>query len=104
MVDCQVKLTYEYGASAENMSTTMIPDAVASVKDADVAVVVLGDTANTCGEMVDRSSIDLPGAQLDLLTALVATDTPVIVVLINGACTSDVDVDVDQWCVRAHLM
>merc|ERR1712176_348446 len=37
-----------------------------------------------CGEMFDRSDLDLPGAQLPLLQALVATGKPVVVLLIHG--------------------
>lgn len=58
--------------------------AVKAAKNADVAVVVLGDQAATVGESASRSSLDLPGRQLDLLQAVYATGKPVIVILING--------------------
>ena len=54
-------MTYSYGANPDNASTAAIPAAVEAAKAADVVVAVVGDTTNTCGEMVDRSGIDLPG-------------------------------------------
>lgn len=61
-----------------------IEKAVSQTKQADVTVVVLGGGQRTCGENKSRSSLDLPGRQLDLLKAVVATGKPVVLVLING--------------------
>ena len=61
-----------------------IDKAVENAKKSDVAVVVLGGSNRTCGENKSRSSLDLPGRQLDLLQAVVATGKPTILVLING--------------------
>ena len=51
---------------------------------ADVAVVVLGEFQNMIGEGASRASLELPGHQLDLLKAVVATGTPVVLLLMNG--------------------
>jgi len=61
-----------------------IGKAVAAVEKSDLAVVVLGDSMRTVGESTSRTSLDLPGHQLDLVKAVHATGKPVIVVLING--------------------
>jgi beta-glucosidase len=61
-----------------------IDNAVQTAKNSDVAVVVLGDSPNTVGETASRTSLDLPGRQLDLVQAVYATGKPVIVVLLNG--------------------
>ena len=58
-------------------------------RDADVAFVVVGDKAGhfkqgTVGEGTDRSELSLPGAQGDLVDAVIATGTPTVVVLLNG--------------------
>jgi beta-glucosidase len=53
-------------------------------KRVDVAVVVVGGSSKTCGESRSRTSLDLPGAQLDLIRAIYETGTPTVVVLING--------------------
>lgn len=51
---------------------------------ADVAVVVVGEWQNMIGEAASRSSLELPGRQLELLQTVVATDTPVVVLVMNG--------------------
>lgn len=61
-----------------------IDKAVEDVRQADVAVVVLGGGQRTCGENKSRSSLELPGRQLKLLQAVQATGKPVVLVLING--------------------
>jgi beta-glucosidase len=59
--------------------------AVEAARNSDVAVVVLGDlSSKTVGESASRTSLDLPGRQLELVQAVHATGKPVIVVLING--------------------
>lgn len=58
--------------------------AVENARRADVAVVVLGGGQRTCGENKSRSSLDLPGRQLQLLQAIQATGKPVVLILING--------------------
>lgn len=61
-----------------------IDKAVENARQADVAVVVLGGGQRTCGENKSRTSLDLPGRQLQLLQAIQATDKPVVLILING--------------------
>src|SRR6185369_4222623 len=61
-----------------------IDKAVQAARASDVAVVVLGDQSATVGESASRSSLDLPGRQLDLLQAVYATGKPTILILING--------------------
>ena len=61
-----------------------IDRAVENAHQSDVAVVVLGGGQRTCGENKSRSSLDLPGRQLQLLQAVQATGNPVILILING--------------------
>ena len=61
-----------------------IEKAVENARQADVAVVVLGGGQRTCGENKSRTSLDLPGRQLQLLQAIQATGKPVVLILING--------------------
>jgi beta-glucosidase len=75
-----------------------IADAVAAAKQADVTVAVVGITSQLEGEEMkvevpgfkggDRTSLDLPKQEEDLLEALKATDKPLIVVLMNGSALS----------------
>ena len=58
--------------------------AVENALKSDVAVVVLGGGQRTCGENKSRTSLELPGRQLQLLQSVQATGKPVILVLING--------------------
>ncbi len=71
------------------------PEAIAVAKNADVVVAVLGISSEREGEEMqvsepgfkggDRTSIDLPKPEEDLLKALVATGKPVVLVLTNGS-------------------
>jgi beta-glucosidase len=61
-----------------------IAKAVAAAEKSDLTIVVLGDSMRTVGESLSRTSLDLPGRQLDLVKAVHATGKPIIVVMING--------------------
>jgi beta-glucosidase len=61
-----------------------INEAVEVARNSEVAVVVLGDSGKTVGESASRTSLDLPGRQLELVQAVYATGKPVVVVLLNG--------------------
>jgi beta-glucosidase len=58
--------------------------AVELARGADVAVVVAGEWQNMIGEQASRSSLELPGRQLELLQAVAATGTPVVLLVMNG--------------------
>jgi beta-glucosidase len=58
--------------------------AVELARASDVAVLVLGEAADMNGEAASRSTLDLPGRQFDLLEAVAATGTPVVLVLLSG--------------------
>lgn len=58
--------------------------AVWMAEQADVAVVCVGDNAETCGENLDRVSLNLPGNQLQFVKAIHATGTPVVLVVQSG--------------------
>jgi beta-glucosidase len=66
-----------------------IKAAVGVASGADVAIVVVGEKSGltedcTSGEARDRMDIGLPGRQRDLVAAVVATGTPVVLVLVAG--------------------
>jgi beta-glucosidase len=58
--------------------------AARAAADADVAIVVLGERQIMIGEQSSRSELTLPGDQQQLLEAVAATGTPVVLVLMNG--------------------
>jgi len=85
------KVLYAPGlATPVSMDTSKFAEAVDVAKKADVAVVVVGDNsrngggASTTGENVDGATLDFPGAQRDLIKAIYATGTPVVLVIVNG--------------------
>ena len=83
------EIEYARGCAVMGESTDGFADAVALAARSDVAVMVMGDKAGltsdcTSGESRDRASLDLPGVQEDLVRAVVATGTPVVVVLVAG--------------------
>ena len=61
-----------------------IAAAVGAAKEADVAILGLGEWQGISGEGFDRSNLDLPGKQEQLLEAVAATGKPVVLVLQNG--------------------
>lgn len=58
--------------------------AVETARSAEVAVVVLGEWQNEIGENASRSTLELPGRQLELLQAIVETGTPTVLLLMSG--------------------
>jgi beta-glucosidase len=62
----------------------MSDEAVEAARNSEVAIVVLGDSAKTVGETTSRTSLDLPGRQLELVQAVYAVGKPTIVILLNG--------------------
>ncbi len=71
------------------------PAAIAAAKNADVVVAVVGITSRLEGEEMpveqpgflggDRTTIDLPKPEEDLVQAVAATGKPLVVVLMNGS-------------------
>ena len=61
-----------------------LADAVKVASLADVVVIAVGESAEMSGEAASRTSLDLPGRQLELVQAIHATGKPYVVVLMNG--------------------
>jgi beta-glucosidase len=93
-------VTYEKGCDLTGRSTNGFAAAAAAAKQADVAVIVLGDTSmilngvgwedkslpasGTVGEGYDVTDPVPPGVQQDLVHAVLRGGKPVVVVLLNG--------------------
>jgi beta-glucosidase len=58
--------------------------AVELARGSEVAVVVIGQNQNMIGEFASSSTLDLPGRQLELLQAVVATGTPTVALVMSG--------------------
>jgi beta-glucosidase len=77
------------GCEVEGDDRSGFAGAVAAAAAVDVAVLVVGDQAGlfgrgTSGEGNDTDSLELPGVQRELVEAVVATGTPVVLVLVTG--------------------
>jgi beta-glucosidase len=71
-------------AWAETKAADEFKRAVELAKDSDISLIVLGENQDMSGEYASRSTLDLPGRQLELLQAVAATGKPVVLVLMNG--------------------
>jgi len=85
-----VTVSYSEGAgldangNAADGDDARIAAAVASARDSDLIIAVVGERESMSGEAKNRAHLDLPGKQQALVDALLATRKPVVVVLITG--------------------
>ncbi|WP_026961743.1 glycoside hydrolase family 3 N-terminal domain-containing protein [Alicyclobacillus herbarius] len=87
-VGSDTEVVYAKGCDVQETGADL-SQAVAAAKEADVAVVVVGDKAGltaecTTGESRDRATLGLLGDQERLVQEVVATGTPTVVVLVSG--------------------
>jgi beta-xylosidase len=83
------EVRFASGGDILQSTDAQIEEAVAAAREADVAIVVVGERSGltlgcTCGEMRDRMELGLPGRQEELVAAVAATGTPVVLVLVAG--------------------
>jgi beta-glucosidase len=83
------QVRFARGCDVDGASRDGFDEAVVLARESDVAVVVVGDRSGltvecTSGETRDRASLDLPGVQDELVAAVAATGTPVVLVLVAG--------------------
>ena len=80
------------------VNNSVSPEAIAAVKNADAVIAVVGITSQLEGEEMpvsepgflggDRTSLDLPQPEEDLVEAVAAAGKPLAVVLMNGSALS----------------
>ena len=75
---------YSKGGDVAGDSTDGIAQAVEVARQADVVMLVLGESGDMSGEAASRSSLDLPGQQEKLLEAVAATGKTIVLVLMSG--------------------
>ncbi|MBR7675750.1 glycoside hydrolase family 3 N-terminal domain-containing protein [Streptomyces daliensis] len=78
------KVTFAKGCEVEGEDTGGFAKALAAVRKADVAVVVVGEKAAQSGEAAVRSDITLPGVQERLIKEIAKTGKPFAVVVLAG--------------------
>ncbi|MBR9998230.1 MAG: glycoside hydrolase family 3 C-terminal domain-containing protein [Cyclobacteriaceae bacterium] len=105
------RVQYVKGCNVVGDDLNEIKKAVAAAKKSDVAIVVLGENEwqspgrkGTTGEGYDVATLELTGLQQELVQAVYATGTPVIVVLINGRplatpwIAENIPAVLEAWC------
>ncbi len=83
------QITVARGTGVDDGDLTGLGEAARVAREADIALVVLGDRAGlfgrgTSGEGCDVETLALPGAQQQLLDTLLDVETPLVTVLLAG--------------------
>ncbi len=68
----------------EGTIVTDIPAAVAAAEQADIVLLVVGESADFSGEAHSRTELGLPGRQQELADAVAATGKPIVCVVMSG--------------------
>jgi len=104
-VSRKTKVIHAKGCGICELSRKGFDEATAAAERAQAAIVVVGGSSMvrsgigwgtgdkgghvaTCGEGFDRTDLNLPGVQQELVEAVAQTETPTIVVLVNGRAYS----------------
>ena len=82
-------VTHARGTGISDGTDEEMATAVDAARAADVAILVLGERSgltddSTTGEFRDRSTLGFHGRQQELLESVVATGTPVVLVVVSG--------------------
>lgn len=102
-VSKETRVFFAEGCTLTGTSKEGLEQARKMAKRSDVAVLFVGNSVETEGEGRDRSNLDLPGVQEDLITEMCGTGTPVVVVLTNGSAVTltkwldDANAVVEAW-------
>lgn len=85
----EAAITVEQGVPILEPDRSGIEAAVAAAREAEVAVVAVGDLAGlfghgTSGEGCDSVDLSLPGLQAELVQAVLETGTPTVLVVVSG--------------------
>lgn len=83
-VSASTKVLYAKGCEIAGGDTEGIAEAVRIARDSDIVVIAVGEAAAMSGEAACRTSLDLPGHQLELVKSVAASGKPAVVVLMNG--------------------
>ncbi|MCY1719397.1 glycoside hydrolase family 3 C-terminal domain-containing protein [Prolixibacteraceae bacterium Z1-6] len=95
-----VQINYARGCGITDLDKSGFEEAVAAANNSDAVVLAIGGTSliysgigwgddkpdkhNTCGEGLDRATLDPPGVQPELIRAIYETGKPVVLVMIHG--------------------
>lgn len=92
MLGKELSVTYAKGCSVIDDSTEGFEEAIETAKASDMVVMTLGGNCGwfdtTGGEGKDRSTLELPGVQQQLLEEIEKTGKPIVLVLYGPGCFS----------------
>ena len=85
----EVEIVHETGCAVMGEDRSGFPAASAAARDADLCIAFVGDLAGlfghgSSGEGCDAEDLRLPGVQAELVEELLATGTPVVLVVVSG--------------------
>lgn len=89
-VSAETKVLYARGCDQVSAVTSGIAEAVHIARQADAVILVVGDRSrpeggsSTTGENTDGATLEIPGAQRQLIREVQAAGKPVVLVLVNG--------------------
>ncbi len=78
------RVSFARGCDVDSHDRSGFAQAVNLAKQADVVVMVLGESQDMSGEAASRTRIGLPGVQSELVEAIAAAGKPLVLVLMNG--------------------
>lgn len=85
----KVEIYFAEGCGLNDTSKSGFDEAIKIAQKSDVAILFMGNSVpETEGEQRDRHNLNLPGVQEELIKEICNTNTPVIVVLINGSAVT----------------
>lgn len=80
----KVKINYSEGCKIDDSDRSKFSEAIKFAQESDAIVVVVGEAKTMSGEAHNRSNINLPGVQEDMIKEINKIGKPVVVVLMNG--------------------
>ncbi len=80
----ETTIKYTKGTEITSDDKSGFAEAERIARNADVAVMVLGEDRTMSGEAASRATLDLPGVQQELLETVQKTGTPTVLVLMSG--------------------
>ncbi len=83
-VSPSTRVLHAKGADYSGAGSSGFAHAVGIARQADVAILLVGEHPNMSAESRNRSTLDLPGVQERLVELVSATGVPTVVVLMNG--------------------
>jgi hypothetical protein len=78
------RVSFARGCDVDSRDRSGFAAAVKAASQAEVVVMVLGESQDMSGEAASRTRIGLPGVQSELVEAIAAAGKPLVLVLMNG--------------------